>query len=104
MIFLCLFQNRLSVGELISLLVFLLFPLICTVIFSACGGPAQGTRSGIIVLYFLRVECTLELFCYIFHVWRAQTWNALWRYCIIFSACGEPARVMRSGVIVLYFP
>ena len=41
---------------------------------------ARGTRYGVIVLYFPRVE-------------------RVWSYCIIFSARG-----MRSGVIVLYFP
>ena len=54
------------------------------VIFSACG-----TRSGVIVLYFPRVERTLELLCYIFlHVERAlallcyifHAWNALWYF------------------------
>ena len=51
-------------------------------------------RSGVIVLYFPRVECALELFRYILRVW-----NALWHYCVIF-----PARGMRSGIIMLYFP
>ena len=36
------------------------------VIFSACG-----TRSSVIVLYFLRVERALVLLCYIFCVWNA---------------------------------
>ena len=50
-------------------------------------------RSGIIVLYFLRVERALALLCCIF-----CSLNALWSYCVIFSARGT-----RSGFIVLYF-
>ena len=70
--------------------------------------PAWGTRSGIIALYCLRVERALLLLCYIFPcVERALAlfcyvfcvWNALWRYSVIFAACGT-----RSGVVVLYFP
>ena len=57
--------------------------------FSACG-----TRSGVIVLYFPRMERALALLCYIFRMW-----NTLWLYCVVFSACGT-----RSSVIVLYFP
>ena len=77
------------------------------VIFYACG-----TRSVVIVLYSPRMERALALLCYTFlHVERAlallcyifRVWNALWRYCVIFSAFGGPARGMRSGVIVLYF-
>ena len=58
--------------------------LVCFVIFSACG-----TRSGIIVLYFPRVERALALLC---HIFRAC--NAFWGYCVIFSAC-----VTRSGIL-----
>ena len=42
---------------------------------------------------FPHVERALVLLCYIF-----CAWNALWRYCAIFSAHGT-----RSGVIMLYF-
>ena len=35
---------------------------------------AHGRRSGVIVLYFPRLERDLTLLCYIFRVW-----NALWR-------------------------
>ena len=83
---------------------------------------ARGTRSGILCYIFPRVECALILLCYIFpRVERALAlfcyifcaWNALWRYCVIFSACGMRYGVIvlyfstcgtRSGVIVLYFP
>ena len=51
MIFSCLFQNCLSVMELNYLLVFSLFLLICSVIFSACGGPARGRGFGVIFVY-----------------------------------------------------
>ena len=56
--------------------------------------PACGRCSTIIASYFLRVECALALLCYIL-----RAWNALWCYCVIFSARG-----MRSGIIVLYYP
>ena len=68
----------------------------CWVVFSA-----RGTRSGIIALYFLRVECALALLCYIFprverampllcHISRA--WNALWYF------------VLNSFRVVIYLP
>ena len=73
------------------------------VMFSSCGGTAHGTRSGVIVLHFLRVERALSLLCYIFRMCRACAWNAIWHYCVISSACGGPARGTHSVVIVLYF-
>ena len=44
-----------------------------------------------------------DLQCYIFRVWRARAWNALWRHCVIFYACGDPSRRTNSGSILLYF-
>ena len=52
MIILCLSQNWPSVRELNDLLVLFLFLLICSVIFSVCGGPAHGTSFGVILVYF----------------------------------------------------
>ena len=74
------------------------------VIFYACGGPVHGKCSGVIVLYFLRVEVprvefALLLLCYIF-----CTWNALCCSCVLFSASGGRAHRVRSGIILLYFP
>ena len=48
------------------------------VIFYTRGGPARGTGSGIMVLYFSHVdgpcvECTLTLLCYIIRTWMACT-------------------------------
>ena len=60
------------------------------VTFSACGGPARGTRSSVIVFYSWREE--------------GRSWNALWRYCVIFSARGGPTDGTRAGIILLYFP
>ena len=86
------------------MLLFLLFLLICSVIFCVCGGPACRTRSNAIVLYFPCVERALTLLCYIFCVLRSCTWKLLYFYYVIFSACGGPERGTRSVVIVLYFP
>ena len=57
----------------------------------------HGTRSVIIVLYFLSPNRSVARVC-----------NTLWiydcNYCVIFSECGGPAHGTRSSVIVLYFP
>ena len=59
-----------------------------------CCIYVRGTRSSILCYIFPHVERALVLLCCIF-----RTWDALWRYCVIFSVGGTC-----SGVIVLYFP
>ena len=89
------------------------FGILCYIFF------ARGTRSVIIVLYFLHVERALALLYCIFCVWNAlwrycniyfpyvrcamallcyifRMWNALRRYCVLLFACGT-----RSGVILV---
>ena len=53
------------------------------VISSARGGPACGTRSDVIVLYFTRVKHALALLCYIF----LRVKHALALLCYFFCAC-----------------
>ena len=66
------------------------------VIFFVCG-----TRSGVIVLYFPRVERALVSLYYILRVWRARAWNEPFCYGVIFFACPGPARGTSLYVIVL---
>ena len=66
------------------------------VIFSVCGGPVSGTRSGVIVLYFSLVECALALLCYII-----RAWNALWYFVlnlfrvVIYLPCDFPVFISK---------
>ena len=71
------------------------------VIFSAYGGPAHGTHSGVIVLCFPRVERALALLCYIFlHVERA-----LALLCYIFCAWNVLCYfVLNSFRVVIHLP
>ena len=57
---------------------------------------------------FSRVERALPILCHILSMW-----NALWRYRVIFFACGTHSGVIvlyifacgtHSGIIVLYYP
>ena len=70
------------------------------VIFSACGGPARGTRSIVIVLYFtLCGMLSVYLVFYFPCVEGSRVERALALLCYILL-CGGPASGTRSSVVV----
>ena len=57
--------------------------------FTPVDRPVRGTRLGVILVYFMRMERCLKLLCYIF-----CSLETLCRYCVIVSA-----GLMRFGIL-----